>query len=95
MLADTPALAVTIDSFEQRLRRPKDRGERDRWYSGKKNGPHLRLRPGRGPRPTPWLCIAPEARPAGSPGRAYEPAARLVIPIPGRLLSTSRGSSDP
>jgi hypothetical protein len=36
LLVDTPALAVIIDSFEQRVQRPKDRAERDRWYSGKK-----------------------------------------------------------
>ncbi len=36
LLADTPALAVVIDSFEQRVQRPTDRTERDQWYSGKK-----------------------------------------------------------
>ena len=36
LLAQTPALAVVIDSFEQRVQRPADRSERDRWYSGKK-----------------------------------------------------------
>ena len=36
LLAQTPALAVVIDSFEQRVQRPHDRAERDRWYSGKK-----------------------------------------------------------
>ena len=36
LLAQTPALAVVIDSFEQRVQRPHDRTERDRWYSGKK-----------------------------------------------------------
>lgn len=36
LLADTPVLAVIVDSFEQRVQRPKDRRERDDWYSGKK-----------------------------------------------------------
>lgn len=36
LLADTPALAVLIDSFEQRVQRPRDRAEADRYYSGKK-----------------------------------------------------------
>ena len=36
LLAHTPALAVVIDSFEQRVQRPTDRAARDRWYSGKK-----------------------------------------------------------
>jgi hypothetical protein len=46
LLSDLPELAVVIDSFEQRVQRPqgqdpknrKDRGETDRWYSGKKKG---------------------------------------------------------
>ncbi len=36
LLADTPELAVIIDSFEQRVQRPKDRAEADAHYSGKK-----------------------------------------------------------
>jgi len=36
LLADTPALAVVFDTFEQRVQRPKDRAARDAWYSGKK-----------------------------------------------------------
>ena len=36
LLADTPALAVLIDTFEQPIRRPKARAEADRHYSGKK-----------------------------------------------------------
>lgn len=36
LLADTPGLAVVIDSFEQRVQRPKDRKEADSYYSGKK-----------------------------------------------------------
>jgi len=36
LLADTPALAVVIDSFEQRVQRPRDRTAADRYYSGKK-----------------------------------------------------------
>lgn len=36
LLADTPALAVIIDTFEQPVQRPKDRAEADTYYSGKK-----------------------------------------------------------
>jgi hypothetical protein len=36
LLADTPELAVLIDSFEQRVQRPKQRSEADGYYSGKK-----------------------------------------------------------
>ncbi len=34
--AETPGLAVLIDTFEQRVQRPADRAEADRYYSGKK-----------------------------------------------------------
>jgi hypothetical protein len=36
LLDDTPELAVVIDSFEQKIQRPKARDERDGFYSGKK-----------------------------------------------------------
>ncbi len=36
LLADTPELAVIIDTFEQPVQRPKDRREADTYYSGKK-----------------------------------------------------------
>jgi hypothetical protein len=36
LLSDTPDLAVVIDSFEQKVQRPKDPNERDGFYSGKK-----------------------------------------------------------
>lgn len=36
LLADTPALAVIVDTFEQRVQRPRDRAAADRLYSGKK-----------------------------------------------------------
>jgi len=36
LLHDTPELAVIIDSFEQKVQRPKAVEERDRWYSHKK-----------------------------------------------------------
>ena len=36
LLRETPALAVVIDTYEQRVQRHKERGEADRWYSGKK-----------------------------------------------------------
>lgn len=36
MLQDTPELAVVIDSFEQKVQRPRDKNERDAYYSGKK-----------------------------------------------------------
>lgn len=36
LLKDTPELAVVIDSFEQKVQRPKAVEERDGWYSHKK-----------------------------------------------------------
>jgi hypothetical protein len=36
LLRDTPELVVVIDSFEQRVQRPRNREEADRYYSGKK-----------------------------------------------------------
>jgi hypothetical protein len=36
LLQDTPQLAVVIDTFEQRVQRPRDRTEADTLYSGKK-----------------------------------------------------------
>ena len=36
LLADTPELAVIVDTFEQRVQRPQDRAEADTYYSGKK-----------------------------------------------------------
>jgi len=36
LLSDTPELAVVIDSFEQKIQRPKEPTERDAFYSGKK-----------------------------------------------------------
>lgn len=36
LLADTPELAVIIDTFAQPVQRPKDRAEADTYYSGKK-----------------------------------------------------------
>ncbi len=36
LLADTPALAVLVDPFEQRVQRPKERAAADTYYSGKK-----------------------------------------------------------
>jgi DDE superfamily endonuclease/Helix-turn-helix of DDE superfamily endonuclease len=36
ILHDTPQLAVIIDTFEQKVQRPKDRDEADQYYSGKK-----------------------------------------------------------
>src|SRR6266567_4606539 len=36
LLQDMPELMVVIDSFEQKVQRPKDADERDGWYSGKK-----------------------------------------------------------
>lgn len=36
LLADTPELAVVIDTFEHDVQRPRDRPTADRYYSGKK-----------------------------------------------------------
>jgi hypothetical protein len=42
LLQDTPELAVIIDTFEQRIERPKERSEADGYYSGKKKQPTLK-----------------------------------------------------
>ncbi len=42
LLHDTPELAVVIDSFEQKVQRPKDPHARDGFYSGKKKTPTLK-----------------------------------------------------
>jgi DDE superfamily endonuclease/Helix-turn-helix of DDE superfamily endonuclease len=36
LLAAIPELAVIVDTFEQRVQRPRDRAQADRYYSGKK-----------------------------------------------------------
>ena len=36
LLAAIPELAVIVDTFEQRVQRPRDRDDADRYYSGKK-----------------------------------------------------------
>ena len=36
LLRDMPDIMVVIDSFEQKVQRPKEANERDEWYSGKK-----------------------------------------------------------
>jgi hypothetical protein len=36
LLAETPDLAVVVDTFEQRVQRPRQRAEADGYYSGKK-----------------------------------------------------------
>jgi hypothetical protein len=36
LLADTPELAVIVDTFEQRVQRPRERAAADGYYSGKK-----------------------------------------------------------
>ena len=43
LLADTPALAVIVDTFEQRVQRPRDRAAADRLYSGKKKQHTLKV----------------------------------------------------
>jgi DDE superfamily endonuclease/Helix-turn-helix of DDE superfamily endonuclease len=35
LLRETPGLAVLVDTFEQRMQRPRDRAEADTYYSGK------------------------------------------------------------
>jgi hypothetical protein len=41
LLCETPELAVVIDSFEQKVQRPKDPDDRDRFYSGIHYRTHL------------------------------------------------------
>ena len=43
LLADTPGLAVLVDTFEQRVQRPTDRDEADGYYSGKKKQHTLKV----------------------------------------------------
>jgi len=43
LLADTPELAVIVDSFEQPIERPKDRTKADTFYSGKKKRHTLKV----------------------------------------------------
>jgi hypothetical protein len=42
LLRDTPELAVVIDSFEQRVQRPRDKSAADALYSGKKKAHTLK-----------------------------------------------------
>ncbi len=42
LLAETPDLAVLIDTFEQRVQRPQDRAAADTYYSGKKQAHTLK-----------------------------------------------------
>jgi len=42
LLRDTPELAVVIDSFEQRVQRPRDKTQADALYSGKKKAHTLK-----------------------------------------------------
>lgn len=42
LLEATPELAVIIDSFEQRVQRPRERSEADSYYSGKKKSHTLK-----------------------------------------------------
>jgi hypothetical protein len=43
LLADTPGLAVIVDTFEQPIERPKDRAKADAFYSGKKKRHTLKV----------------------------------------------------
>ncbi len=43
LLRDTPGLAVIIDTFEQRVQRPRDRADADTYYSGKKKQHTLKV----------------------------------------------------
>ncbi len=43
LLAELPAVAVLIDTFEQRIQRPKDRAVADGYYSGKKKQHTLKV----------------------------------------------------
>lgn len=42
LLAAIPDLAVIVDTFEQRVQRPRDQGEADRYSSGKQQQPTLK-----------------------------------------------------
>jgi hypothetical protein len=45
LLRDMPELVVVIDSFEQKVQRPKDAAQRDAWYSGKKKAHTIKSQP--------------------------------------------------
>ena len=58
LLRDTPELALMIDSFEQKIQRPKDPDERDGFYSGKKRHTPSRAKLQLMRRPVPlWMCL--------------------------------------
>jgi hypothetical protein len=62
LLAETPALAVLIDTFEQRVQRPKDRGEADGYYSGKRKQHTLQSQVAVDERDGRIVDVAPSAR---------------------------------
>jgi len=43
LLKNTPGLMVLVDTFEQRVQRPSDPAEQQRWYSGKKKAHTIKV----------------------------------------------------
>jgi len=62
LLADTPGLARLIDTFEQRVQRPRDRGEADTYYSGKKKQHTLKVQVAVDERTGEIADVAPSVR---------------------------------
>ena len=62
LLADTPELAVIIDTFEQRVQRTKDRAQADTYYSGKQKQHTLKSQLAVDA-PTGTICDVPDSVP--------------------------------
>jgi hypothetical protein len=62
LLADTPGLAVLVDTFEQRVQRPRERAEADAHYSGKQKRHTLKSQVAVDERDGRIVDVAPSAR---------------------------------
>ena len=62
LLADTPGLAVIVDTFEQPIQRPKDRALADAFYSGKKKRHTRKTQVAVDERDGRFVDVAPGAR---------------------------------
>jgi hypothetical protein len=69
LLRETPALAVVVDTFEQRVQRPRDRAEADTYYSGKKKQHTLKSQ----------VAVREDGRVADVAERARGPTADLAL----------------
>jgi hypothetical protein len=69
LLRETPALAVIVDTFEQRVQRPRDRADADTCYSGKKKQHTLKSQ----------VAVREDGRVADVAERARGPTADLAL----------------